>query len=231
VGQFDVILGLGWDNIAQDGIPPVFSKMVSNKLVSQPLFSFSLATQSGMDGELLLGGINKEKYTGELNYVPLSKLGYWQIEMDKPASTSKGSTDKATVTKAIVDSGTSILVGPTEDLKALMWKVGAISVFGRYLTFTWNTFSVDFSLGGKTYSLTEKDLVLPLSDKIPIGMVLVQGMDIPAPAGPLWILGDTFMKKFYTVFDYGAQRVGFAPSAVYGVKASEQEQQEEALYV
>lgn len=46
-------------------------------------------------------------------------------------------------------------------------------------------------------------------------LVIAQGMDFPEKIGPLWILGDSFIGAFHTIFDAteGKERVGFAESA------------------
>ena len=37
-------------------------------------------------------------------------------------------------------------------------------------------------------------------------------LDIPEPAGPLAILGDAFLRKWYSVYDLGTNSVGLAKS-------------------
>jgi hypothetical protein len=38
----------------------------------------------------------------------------------------------------------------------------------------------------------------------------ILGMDIPAPRGPLVVLGNIFLRKYYSIFDVENRRIGFA---------------------
>jgi len=208
LGKFDGILGLAFPSISVDHIPPVFDSMVSQGKVAEPVFAFYLSNDPAVDGELVFGGIDTNHYTGELSYVPLSSATYWELPLDAMKIGGKSVT---AVTKAIVDSGTSLLAGPPTEVKAIAKLVGATPFLkGEYLidcAKKTSGINIDIVLGGKTYTLTPTDYIIPDSTLCLFGMV---GIDIPAPTGPLWILGDPFMRKFYTVFDYGQQRLGFA---------------------
>ncbi|KAG1467773.1 hypothetical protein G6F56_004225 [Rhizopus delemar] len=91
------ILGLGYPSLTQangqgEGVynPFVFN-LVSQNLISEPVFSIYLnsITQSGWSGEIIFGGIDHSKYTGELTYLPVAGLSsqsrgsnryyYWMV--------------------------------------------------------------------------------------------------------------------------------------------------------
>ena len=57
------------------------------------------------------------------------------------------------------------------------------------------------------YTLTKEEYIINDGGKC---MFAMTGLDVPAPAGPLYILGDVFMRAHYVKFDVGQKRVGFA---------------------
>jgi len=71
---------------------------------------------------LTLGGYDSNHFTGAISYVPVTSTTYWETRLD---GFVVGGVDFAGANKAIIDSGTSILAGPSAQVKALATKVGA----------------------------------------------------------------------------------------------------------
>jgi len=126
------------------------------------------------------------------------------------------------VQKAIVDSGTSILVGPTADVANVAKLVNATEVEeGEYeidCRTTLPDLIVTLGSGTSTKALTIPGDIWKIKvcefDVICTCLLGMAGLDIPkVDGGPLWILGDVFMREYFTVFDVGNLRLGFATAA------------------
>ena len=242
--KFDGILGLGYPALSVDGSTPIFSSLYSTGDLAEPIFAFYLrrtsARSAGLSdpsddgGVLMFGGVDPQYYTDSIHYVPVVRKAYWQFDL---GSISLGDTVVSQRTTAIADTGTSLLIGPKDRVKALVDLLklpaapggdgsggnnggsGNLDAGGGE-QFTLPCDEVDrlptlsFEIGGKRFELRGPEYVLEISAFGKAQCLLgISGMDVPPPAGPLWILGDVFLSKYLSVYDFGRDRVGFATAA------------------
>lgn len=128
MGKFDGICGLGFRSLSVDNTQTLFGNIMDQKLVDKNVFSFYLPSSSGNNGELLLGGIDKKHYTGDLEYLSLSSETYWELKLDSLKFGTETYTD---TTKVIIDSGTSLLAGPSDVVAKIAKQVGAYKILGK----------------------------------------------------------------------------------------------------
>ncbi|KAG8700363.1 Type I transmembrane sorting receptor [Ceratobasidium sp. 395] len=204
----DGIMGLAFSSISSIGAPTYIENLYSQGKISSPVFGFRLASSGS---ELYLGGVDSAKYTGAITYVSLTSKTYWLTS----GSAGAGSTTAYTGAM-IIDSGTTLVVGPTSSVSSFWSKIGgkacSTSVCGTsgYYTFPCSSPpSVFFTFNGKKFPVSANDINLGSTDSSGTTCVgaIVGTSGVPDNA---WIVGDTFMKNVYTVFDEANSRVGFA---------------------
>ncbi|KAE9410560.1 endopeptidase [Gymnopus androsaceus JB14] len=209
-GKFDGILGLAYDTIAVNHITPPFYHMVNKKLVDEPVFSFRLGLDESDGGEVLFGGVDDSAYTGDLTYVPLRRKAYWEVELEKIAfGDEEVELDN---TGAAIDTGTSLIALPSDLAEMINAQIGATKSWNGQYTVPCETVpnlpELTFYFGGEPFPIKGSDYVLEVQGTC---ISSFTGLDIPMPnGGSLWIVGDVFLRKYYTVYDLGRDAVGFA---------------------
>lgn len=211
-GRFDGILGLGFDTISVNKIPPPFYNMIDQGLLDEPVFAFYLGdTNNGEsdESEVIFGGINKDHYTGKITEIPLRRKAYWEVDLD--AITFGDSTAELDNTGVILDTGTSLIALPSTLAELLNKEMGAKKGYnGQYTVECDKRDSLpdmSFTLSGYNFTITPYDYILEVQGSC---ISSFMGMDFPEPVGPLAILGDAFLRKWYSIYDLGKGTVGLA---------------------
>jgi len=209
---FDGILGMGFPGIAVDRVTPPFDMLMQQHSLPKGQFAFFLQSGGKQGSTLTLGGVDSRFFTGDFTYVPLSltqRLAqYWLIKGSdiKVAGQSAKVCSWLLGCQLVVDTGTSILTGPPSSINPLLKLIGNVSEdcsnAGQLPTLTFSINGHDFELGPDFYVLRAAD-----DSGKTVCQLGIEGVN----AGlPLWILGDPFLRKYYTVFDRDQKRVGFA---------------------
>ena len=211
IGKFDGILGLAFQSISINNVTTPLQNLHQQGLINEKVFAFHIGKTDGEEGTLQLGGYDKSKFVGDLQWIPLKMRNYWLVALNDITFDGKS---VSTAPHAIVDTGTSLLAGPTAEVKALAAKAGASpNPFNNnqyFVDCNANLPTLTFTLNGIDFPLSGSDYVINAGGGICLFAMV--GLDVPAPAGPLWILGDVFLRRYYSVYDYDNGRVGLAPA-------------------
>lgn len=217
--KFDGILGMGFPSISVLGVTPVFNNMIDQGVVEEPIFSFWINRdpEDSNGGTIVIGGSDESLYEGEISWFNLSSATYWQITLDGIAVGVDTELSCVGGCEAILDTGSSLLVGPKADATAINELIGgteALPGSGQYIV---DCAAIDslptltFTIGGQDFLIEGKDYVLQVT-QFGVTQCISGIMGLDLPRGLSWILGDVFLGKFYSVHDMGNKRIGLATS-------------------
>uniref|UniRef100_H3B127 Peptidase A1 domain-containing protein n=1 Tax=Latimeria chalumnae TaxID=7897 RepID=H3B127_LATCH len=170
-------------------------------------------------GEVTFGGVDSRYYSGSIHWAPVTHEMYWQIGIEGFAVGSQETSWCSQGCQAIVDTGTSLLTAPRQFMGYLMEHIGARSNgYGEYIVDCYDTQrmpTLTFTISGNQFDLPPSAYILTRSQSgQTYCSVGIEETYLPSQDGqPRWILGDVFLREYYSVYDRGNNRVGFAVSA------------------
>lgn len=231
----DGILGLGFDTL-EDGFlkgSPVYSsfidKLLSEKLINTPLFSLSLKDVDERTGSLTFGGIDTDKFVGELLSTPMvpspsthrpNNTVIDEFFVDLVHFGINGEQDTLLEIPALLDSGTSFTYLPLAVVEPLAETLGGQwnDKHSLYEISCNHSHRADdyfgFGFGSGFQSDNESESRSPII-RVPFSNMIVAwnrkcwlGL-APHPFN-YSILGDTFLRSAYAVFDLKNGEIGLA---------------------
>lgn len=241
------IMGIGYDTDEASAsiYPNIIDDMVSQGLITTKAYSLYLDDLQTSTGSIIFGGIDTEKYTGNLVALPIAPEEYENgtlVYSDFAVAWSSYSiTNQSGITidlttssfvpePAILDSGTTVTYLPDELAQDIFYYVNAVddtqNTGNVYINCDYRTTAPDMTFnygfggsGGTIIKVGINELIFDLTGAfaIPAGTQIPQlpfssacGFGIQGAEGGLNILGDTFLRSAYVVYDLKNNEIGLA---------------------
>ena len=214
-GKFDGILGLSFPSLSAAGYTPVFDNIIHQNLLPRNMIGFYY---DDTDAGVVLGEPDKALYHGDLVFVHVSREFYWEIVLhdvligDQSLANTGPLCPGLDKCRIVADTGTSLLTGPSQVISRILTRIALGDDCQSVDTLPPITFVLADERGQYSFKLHPRDYFVASSS----GQACKPGfmaLDVPEPRGPLWILGDVFFRKYFTVFDRDTNSIGFAVAA------------------
>ncbi|XP_002699356.3 pepsin F [Bos taurus] len=210
---YDGVLGLAYPSLTRREANPLFDNLKRQGVISQPVFALFLSSWPQKSSLLLLGGVDHAYHKGDLKWVPVTQAHLWQIAVDR-ISINKMVVACSGGCQAIVDSGSSVLAGPTQVVRNIFKhtkpnpkeKSQSLISCDRSKALP----PIIFTINGMDFPVSPKYYLQKVSKDI--CFISFHGGTEDRSPSETWILGDIFLRAYFTVFDWGNYRLSLAPS-------------------
>ncbi|EJU04217.1 acid protease [Dacryopinax primogenitus] len=218
------LIGLGWPALSSSGATPFVNALVNANKLPSPQMSFFLtryvddptATNAEPGGYFTLGGTNSSLFTGSIEYHNIQQLqgenAYWTLQMNS-FKVNGAPLSLGTENLAIIDTGTSLIGGPSDQINAIFASIPGSAPGTGQLAGLWTypcspTITLSVNFGGQDWQVSSDDFLIgQVSASTCVAGLTAVNLGQGAPS---WIMGDTFLKNVYSVFQYSPAQVGFA---------------------
>ena len=208
---------------AYNNIP---QQMVAQGLIGTAAYSLWLDDLYSSTGNILFGGVDTDKFSGQLKTLPIQKIQGQDLEMivtlNSVAINDNGqsTTVLSQETPVLLDSGSTLTYLPTAAAQAIFETVGA--TFDQQAQMAMcscslanSSTALSFNFAGQNIQVTMRELVIPGGigaadgDKgCTFGIVPQSGSQQGQPTS--FTLGDSFIRNAYLVYNLGASEISIA---------------------
>ncbi|KAM7082400.1 LOW QUALITY PROTEIN: pepsin B-like [Ciconia maguari] len=212
--EFDGILGMAYPGIGISSYNTLMQNMLHQGQLAELIFSFYYSRNSTYSGgEVILGGVDPQLYSGEVLWAPVVQELYWKISIEEFSIGLSATGWCSQGCHGIADTGTFLLTVPGQFMSAFLQALGAEESDYGFIVNCSNVPSMPtlyFAISGAHLPLPPSVYVLNNNGVCTVG---VESTYVSSASGPLWILGNVFLRQYYSIFDMANNRVGFALSA------------------
>jgi hypothetical protein len=201
VTPFDGILGLGFNDLSMGKRFNILDDLNSDGQL--PGGTFSVYLTDDHNSEITFGGFRPDQVASEIVWSKVVRESYWQVGVDDITMDNIETKLCPHGCQVAVDTGTSMLAGPSDLVDKLTEKLAAKDDCSNFNKLP----NLGFKIGNKVLNLAPEDYMDNANGECSFS---VMSLDVPPPKGPLFIFGDPFLRRFVTIYDKKGPRVGFA---------------------
>ena len=198
--------------------PNLLDNLKSQGIIENKYFSLYLDNNpeayADAFSELIISGVDPSYYKGNFMYIPLSNNQSWSIKLDNVYLNENNILISDSI--ALIDSGSSLISVPQSDfhqIESILQNQYKYYCFIDSISSLLKCSCPDEDINNfPTLTLTFQNYSLSLPPSYYINQdqnictLLINGV----PGIKMWILGDVFLRYYYTIFDADNKQIGFA---------------------